>query len=95
MVIRDNGSKIGNHKGIHAQILAAGHTELLAIAPKKYPSMSVGMNFYGLIQLVNSSPEGLTEVFGMAGYWVRAIKAWDLIFTFSQCISSREYQKWA
>jgi len=26
--------------------------------------VSVGINFYGLIRLVNSSPEGLTEAFG-------------------------------
>ena len=33
--------------------MAAGHADLC-----------VGINFYGLIQLVNSSPEGLTEDFG-------------------------------
>ena len=41
---------------------AAGHAELLALVQKK-PSVSVGINSHGLIQLVNSSLEGLTEVF--------------------------------
>ena len=35
--------------------MAAWHAELLALAP----SVSVGINFYGLMRLVNSSPEGL------------------------------------
>ena len=37
--------------------MAAWHAELLALAP----SVSVGINFYGLMRLVNSSPEGLHD----------------------------------
>ena len=40
--------------------MAAEHAKLLPFAQKN----SIRRNFYGLIQLVNSSPEGLTEVFG-------------------------------
>ena len=48
--------------------MAAEHVKLLAFAQKS----SIRRNFYGLIQLVNSSPEGLTEVFGdyLTGEWI-------------------------